>query len=47
VTRRIEEAPAGYPGFLVMRPPRIAATGATLKGGTGQAVRLSTSKERQ
>jgi hypothetical protein len=31
VTRKIEQAPAGYPGFLVMRPPRIRPTSATLK----------------
>jgi hypothetical protein len=31
VTRRLEEVPVGYPGFLVMRPPRISLTSATLK----------------
>jgi hypothetical protein len=31
VTKEIEQAPAGYPGFLVMRPPRIRPTSATLK----------------
>jgi len=31
VTRKVEEVPVGYPGFLVMRPPRISLTSATLK----------------
>jgi hypothetical protein len=31
LTRKLEEAPVGYPGFLVMRPPRISLTSATLK----------------
>jgi hypothetical protein len=31
VTREVEKEPAGYPGFLVMRPPRIRPTSATLK----------------
>jgi hypothetical protein len=31
VTRAIEKAPAGYPGFVVMCPPRIRPTSATLK----------------
>lgn len=31
MTRKIEEVPVGYPGFLVMRPPRISSATATLK----------------
>jgi hypothetical protein len=31
LTRKVEVEPVGYPGFLVMRPPLLSPTGATLK----------------